>query len=855
MADIAKRLEKADKYLQKGKQKDALEEYLAILEDDPNQDAVRQSTADLCIALGDPREAAKHLSTLFDQQAQSGNAAGALVTYKKLIRVGQPTVDQVFKHAQFAEKKGDKKEAMEGYHAAAKSMLSAGRKKDAAASYKALVALEPALEHWKQLADLSAQTGDAKTAGEAYFQTAELEKKAGTDPLATLERGYKLDAANTKLAIAYGAALNDNKQAAAAIRILEPLATMANSTPEAREPYARALIGANRPLEAEPFVWELFERDPARYMDSVGLVIGALITAEHHEKALALSHRLEESEIKRGRRREYVEFIKGVTEAHPPAPEFLEYLVELYNSTNREADYCSTLVKLFELYYAMGSFLKAADSLDLAAEVDPYEPGHKKRLEMVRGKIDQNRFNAIANRFAAAGGAPGEQLPQQKLPESEPTVLEDFILQAEIYIQYGMRSKAIERLERINKLFPREEDKNEKLRNLYMSAGMVPKYDGASAPAPSAAAARGGAAAPAPPPSSQPTHDESAVDNISRVTEITRNIYRQSNVKGVLFAAVNDVGRHFGASRCIAGLCTPGKPPSAALEYCAPGVKQSDVMAIVKLLGILQQIAIVQGFVSITDAPAAPELGPVLPFLNQLDIKSILAVPLLDGDEQAGMIILEQCGAKRQWRETDIVVLRTIADQTTLACSNAKLRSLMKTLAVTDEKSGLLKRSSYLDVLMSETRRAVAQNSTSTLMLVHFGKSSSLVKEIGEQAVENMMTQLGQVICSHVRQNDVAIRYELTTIAVVLADTNDKNAFFVVDKLRKVLGTVKVPGTDKLPPMTVGIAEAVMQGKFDPVDVVTEVINRADQALDAAKAEGAGTVRSIAAELEVAAVA
>ena len=118
-----------------------------------------------------------------------------------------------------------------------------------------------------------------------------------------------------------------------------------------------------------------------------------------------------------------------------------------------------------------------------------------------------------------------------------------------------------------------------------------------------------------------------------------------------------------------------------------------------------------------------------------------------------------------------------------------------------------------------------------------------------------MMTQLGQVICSHVRQNDVAIRYELTTIAVVLADTNDKNAFFVVDKLRKVLGNVKVPGTDKLPAMTVGIAEAVMQGKFDPVDIVTEVINRADDALTAAKSEGPGTVRSIAPELEVAAVA
>jgi diguanylate cyclase (GGDEF)-like protein len=853
MADISKHLEKAEKYLQKGKQNDALNEYIDILEMDPNNDAVRGSAADLCIALGRQKDAADLFSELFDRQAKIGNAAGALITYKKMIRVVQPTTDQVFKHAQFAEKKGDKKEAIEGFHAAAKALVAAGRQKEATTCFKSLVVLEPDIENWRQLGDLSAQAGDNKTAGEAHFQAAQLEQKDGKSAQETLQRGYQLDPSNLPLAIAYGTSLVDANQADVAIQILQPLATMADARPEAREPYARALLKANRPLEAEPFLWELFEKDPAKQLENVGLVVGALITAEHHGKALALTHKLEEHEKRHSRRREFVEFIKNVTDQHPPAPEFLEYLVELYNSSNREHDYCATLIKLFELYYAMGNFLKAADSLDRAAEVDPYEKGHHKRLDMLRGKIDQNQYNAIANRFSVVGATPGGEQAAEKVPESEPTVLEDFILQAEIYLQYGMRSKATERLERINKLFPREEEKNEKLRNLYMNAGMVPKYEGGAAPSTTAATPAGAAVVSAPVP--QVAHDESAVDNISRVTEITRNIYRQSNVKGVLFAAVNDVGRHWGASRCIAGLCTPGKPPSAALEYCAPGTKQSDVMAIVKLLGTLQQICIVQGFASITDAQRAPELGSVMPFLQQLDIHSILAVPLMDGDEHAGLVILEQCTGPREWRQTDIVVLKTIADQTALAVNNAKLRSLMKTLAVTDEKSGLLKRSSYLDVLLSETRRAVGQNSTSTLMLLHFGKSSALVKEIGEAAVENMMTQLGQVVCSHIRQNDVAVRYELTTIAVVLADTNDKNAFFVVDKLRKVMGTVKVPGTDRLPAMTVGIAEAVMQAKFDPVDIVTEVINRADEALEAAKLEGAGVAKSLAAELETAAVA
>ena len=54
--------------------------------------------------------------------------------------------------------------------------------------------------------------------------------------------------------------------------------------------------------------------------------------------------------------------------------------------------------------------------------------------------------------------------------------LQDLMLQAEILVQYGMRSKAIERLQRIQQLFPREEERNQDLQQLYLAAGMTPHY-------------------------------------------------------------------------------------------------------------------------------------------------------------------------------------------------------------------------------------------------------------------------------------------------------------------------------------------------------------------------------------------
>jgi diguanylate cyclase (GGDEF)-like protein len=610
-------------------------------------------------------------------------------------------------------------------------------------------------------------------------------------------------------------------------------------------------MAAKRPKEAEPYAWELFQDDPQQ-VDEIASLVGAYLDVGDTHRALSLAQKLEQHETKAGRRKEFITLINEIADRRLPSIEFLEYLVELFNSANREHEYCRTLIKLFQLYYASGKFARAGESLDRAAEVDPYEPGHGKRLEMLRGKIDPNQFNTIANRFqTVASSVDPIPVSDGGIHESEPTVLEDFILQAEIYLQYGMRSKALERLERISKLFPHEEEKNDKLRHIYTVSGFSPKYETS---AKAAANSQTGAPLPGKMQTSTPTvtptalNDENAVDNFARVTEITRNIYRQANVKSVLFTAVNEIGRHFNASRCVAGLCTVGKPPSAALEYCAPGVKQSDVMSIVKLIGITQHLA-VNGVVNIPNAKSASELESVHEHVQNLSIESLLAVPLMDAGEQAGILILEQCAA-RQWRPTDVIVLRTIADQMILAVSNARLRTLMKTLAVTDEKSGLLKRSSYLDVLLSEVRRSMQQRTPLTLMLLHFGKPTALTKEVGEANVESLMQQVAQTICSHIRQNDVALRYDLTTIALVLSDTNEKNAFLVVDKMRKVLVSTKIPTTDRQPALSVGIAEAVLQPQFDAVDVVTEVINRVEAALDEARAEGGNKAHSLAPNLQ-----
>jgi tetratricopeptide (TPR) repeat protein len=157
---------------------------------------------------------------------------------------------------------------------------------------------------------------------------------------------------------------------------------------------------------------------------------------------------------------------------HRPTTEMLEFLAELFNASNRETDYAQALLKLFDLYCTKHDYQKAGECLDRAAEVDPYEPGTSEAAGRHCGaRSTISVSTAIASRFTRP------KKEEHEVKVQEPTLgaaaLQDLMLQAEILVQYGMRSKAIERLQRIQELFPREEERNQELQKLYMAAGIA----------------------------------------------------------------------------------------------------------------------------------------------------------------------------------------------------------------------------------------------------------------------------------------------------------------------------------------------------------------------------------------------
>ena len=196
-AEIARRVERAEKLLQKGKTGEALDEYMQVLAEDPQNDNVRQMAADICLSLQRTAEAVKLLGELFERQIAAGENTRASLTYKKLARYTVPTSIQRVQFGQILET-SNRKLALETYESALEDLSKNGRQQDCLMVLKRLVALEPAERNFLRLGELCSQTGDKAGAAAAFLKLAEMTEASGANAAQWFERAYTEDSTDSE---------------------------------------------------------------------------------------------------------------------------------------------------------------------------------------------------------------------------------------------------------------------------------------------------------------------------------------------------------------------------------------------------------------------------------------------------------------------------------------------------------------------------------------------------------------------------------------------------------------------------------------------------------------------------------
>ncbi len=839
MPDVDKLFEKAKKYLQKQKFDSALETYVEINTLQPNSEDVLLNLAELSLKLNRTSEGLRYESQLADYYIKRNDGAKAIATCRKILKISRQDAATYEKLAALLEKGQKKSEALEAYRETLELYRKTGASAQLIACLEHIVKLAPDdLDANVELAEAASSANDVKLATRAFLQASQLARQAGQEDrwAEFAERAHTLDPADPAASVAAAKVYLGRGKPAEAIDLLRPLAVSQPDNLTILKLLARGYLAVRDYGQAQPIVCKLYQAQPAALDLLMQLVEGRARKGEA-EAALSLLGQLQSSFVRLGKKNEFLKMAEKVFDADQSNLPALEMLTTLYNEFNKEEGLRRSLTRLFNLYLASDQYNKAAETLEQIIDVDPYGEGHSDRLLNLEGHIENFWYQNIAARVEppavgrATGGGAGAG-PTAHKGEG----LDNLVIEGEMYYQYLLTGKLRATLDRINQLYPGAEEKNQRLRDLYDAAGFTPK------PA-HGAPGESGTAAPAPAaPPARPTVHPQSLEELQKISTITANIYRESTPQGAMQVAVNEIGRSLGASRAWGGLGSPDRPPTLTGEYCSPAASGSEIQATLKLYATLMQQTAGKPDGWLMENPAEfPALAPIQAEIQKLGIQSLLAVPLIDRDQPAGLLLIEQCNQRRSWTPGEIVMVKAIGTQVVIAVNNAKLRRLARSVAGADGETGLLPRSSYLDCLLTEAAHAKERSEPLSICLAEPANPATLIKALGDPGVQRYIEQVAKGLQSNLRQNDIPIRYGPCAIAILFGNTPLDQGALAVEKLRRTVSQVN-PDGQPAPVFCLAVCDVPLGANFDAVDGVTEVVNRLEATLEQSRKEGGKSV-------------
>jgi len=852
--DINKHLERGRRNLEKNKLREAVAEYEAVLEAVSGHQEALQALADIYTRLNEPAQAAQYYGAQFDRLLDLGDIAKASAVFSRFLKPYPQPPDRLMRYATLLQKQNRLSEAIDQFGVAAELFLQQQRDVEALACFESIALLDPEnSERHVVLGELAEKLRHADLASRSFLRAGQLTQATGSldEALEYLGRAHKLLPTDRTGALLFAEAKIRKGDSEGAVALLEPFAPNEKDTAFLAL-FGESLLRTGR-LDRARGVFEAYYRQKPDSFGKLFELTGAYIRAGEDTKAASVLAQTKEWMQAARRETELCAQIDRLAASYPASLALAESVAHLYEELNRETKYFDALVRLFDLYLAAGRMKEACESLDRLVDIDPYDYRNQERIAKLEGKVDAGFLQRIIARAAKAAtvstrtdgfAGAGSEVASTAGPVSEEMraqqALEDLIVQVEIFLQYSLQSKAVERLERIAELFPNEEDKNERLRSLYERANWWPK--GAPrkpAHPPAAPAAAQHAPAEPPPPVAAPSPAETHRD-LAAIAEINRLMYRQPTPREVLATTAAEIAKYLGVTRCLVAMGAESDGPQITAEYFAPGVSAAGPQQIPSILALASKAQ--------PDALGGIALHPAAaPVLRELGLESALAVVLTDKETQApsGALLVGDPDA-RKWKPNESFFLQAVGDQLVLSVNHSRLRSLVRSMAVADEKTGLLSRGAYIDCLLAESNRARSQNTPLSLIVLHIDRGTELLRQHGDAPVDQYVEQLARVLSSSIRQTDIAVKYTAWSLVFILPDTSLENARSLAEKLRQVAATVQAPWGAQDLTVSAVVAESSSRPGDETEDRVTEWINRAEFGLDEARQRGGNTLVQLA---------
>ena len=212
-----------------------------------------------------------------------------------------------------------------------------------------------------------------------------------------------------------------------------------------------------------------------------------------------------------------------------------------------------------------------------------------------------------------------------------------------------------------------------------------------------------------------------------------------------------------------------------------------------------------------------------------------LVVPIQRSGQLMGAMEL-YLNAWRELSEDQADLLNGVASQAAIAIRHAQLFQAQEENALTDELTKLPNRRALAQEFLKEMQRARRHKNAIAFVMIDIDHFKQVNDTYGHLNGDAVLAELAQILKGGARESDVCARYGGEEFALILHETTESGARVLAERIRSKVAASTFPGGLNLT-ISVGVAAT------DDATLFTQLIDRADQALYAAKQGGRNQVR------------
>lgn len=315
---------------------------------------------------------------------------------------------------------------------------------------------------------------------------------------------------------------------------------------------------------------------------------------------------------------------------------------------------------------------------------------------------------------------------------------------------------------------------------------------------------------------------------INRIATAIRN---SLEIESVLQTTVDEVGRALNAQHCALRIeGEPGKPPLTHCYFRDGSGSDSDEAT--EVIGDLDAYSVrlagrLKNYVIDGHGSAVGGQGSIRP---------LATVPLIYHERFTGALLVRSDDASRVWQESELLLLRTVADQVTVAVNHARLYAQMQQQALTDGLTGCYNRRSFEMQLEKDLQLSTRLRQPVSLILLDIDKFKLVNDTYGHDSGDVALRMLADTLREELRAVDTAARFGGEEFAIILPQASTEGAVAVAERLRHRIQSTSIPDVGHIT-ASFGVATFPLHANSRDTLVVT-----ADRALYDAKHSGRNRV-------------